>query len=47
MPLLTISWAAGLETSVEDQNNGSYLDLAEDKEDLDFLSKGLSDTHRA
>jgi hypothetical protein len=37
MPLLTISWAADLETSVGDQNNGSYLDLAEDKEDLDFL----------
>jgi hypothetical protein len=36
MPLLTISWAAGLETSiaVEDQNDGSYLDLAEDEEDL-------------
>jgi hypothetical protein len=33
MPLLTISWAAGLDTSFEDKKKGGYLDLAEDEED--------------
>jgi len=36
MPLLTISWAAGLDTSFEDKKKGIYLDLAEEEEDPDY-----------